>query len=70
MHMRRLQAAREERSWTRAQEGYEAQVYPALIGQIELGRLSPPPGSVVLARLAAALNFPDDPACLLDEVAD
>ena len=65
--MRRLQAERQKRRWTRAQEGYAAQVYPALIGQIELGRLSPSPESVVLLRLADALGYQGDPADLLAE---
>ena len=68
--MRRVQAEREKHHWTRAQEGYAAQVYPALIGQIELGRLIPPPESVVLIRLADALGYQGDPADLLSEVGD
>jgi hypothetical protein len=35
---------------------------------MELGRLSPPPRSVELKRLARALRWAGDPAALLDDV--
>lgn len=66
--MRRLQSLRETRGLSRTQLSYIARVYGSLVGQIELGRLTPPNNSIVLARLADALDFAGAPAELLDKV--
>ena len=56
------------RTLSRTQLSYLARVYGSLVGQIELGRLTPPADSVVLVRLADALGYEGDPAELLAEV--
>jgi transcriptional regulator with XRE-family HTH domain len=66
--MRRLRVLREEAHVSRTQLSYTARVYGSLVGQIELGRLTPPPDSVVLKRLAAALDYDGEPGELLDDL--
>ena len=65
-----LTKRRQEMGLTRTEIGRLALVHPARVGQIELGRVVPPPSSVELARLARALRFSGNPASLLDEVSD
>jgi transcriptional regulator with XRE-family HTH domain len=66
--VRRLRILREEAHLSRTQLSYVARVYGSLVGQIELGRLTPPRGSVVLRRLAAALDYSGEPGELLDDL--
>lgn len=66
--MRRLKVLREKARLSRTQLSHLARVYGSLVGQIKLGRLNPPPDSVVLKRFAAALDFGGAPGVLLDEV--
>ena len=66
--MKQLQVLREAAGLSRTQLSYLARVYGTLVGQIELGRLTPRPDSVVLVRLADALDYEDDPAELVAEV--
>ncbi len=66
--MRRLRILREEAHLSRTQLSYVARVYGSLVGQIELGRLTPPPDSVVLKRIAAALDYSGEPGELLDDL--
>ena len=65
---RNLQTLREARGLSRAQLSYLARAYPTLVGQIELGRLTPRSDSIVLVRLGEALGYEGDPGELLDEV--
>lgn len=68
--MRQLQQQREARGWTRFELGARACVHAPRVGQIENGRATPSPRSVELRRLAAALDYRDDPASLLCEVGE
>jgi transcriptional regulator with XRE-family HTH domain len=61
-----LTRRREARGWTKGELGRRARIDPARTGQIENGRVVPPPGSVELIRLARALDYPGDPAELLE----
>ena len=65
-----LRSLREQQCLTRAQLGYRAEVHPARIGQLELGRLVPRADSIELQRLADALDWAGDPADLLAAVED
>ena len=66
--MKRLTVLREGRGLTRTKLGFAAEVHPARIGEIELGRLVPRRDSVMLQRLAHSLDWQGDPGDLLDEV--
>jgi transcriptional regulator with XRE-family HTH domain len=66
--MKRLTILREDRGMTRMRLAALASIGAPRIGQMELGRLSPPPRSVELKRLARALRWAGDPAALLDDV--
>lgn len=66
--MRRLQQLRQDQALSRTQLSYVARVYGSLVGQIELGRLTPPRDSVVLKRITAALDYSGEPDELLDDL--
>jgi len=66
--MKRLTLLREDRGMTRMRLAALASIGAPRIGQMELGRLLPPSGSVELHRLAKALKWTGDPAALLEEV--
>lgn len=63
--MVKLTQLREAAGLTRARLGGLANVHPSRVGQAENGRVRP--YRVELARLAAALDYDDDPDTLLDE---
>lgn len=63
-----LRRLRIQAGWTRTELGWRARLHPARVGQIELGRVRPPVGSVELRRLADALHFAGDPFRLLEPV--
>ena len=65
-----LRRLRMQAGWTRTELGWRAKLHPARVGQIELGRVRPPAGSVELRRLADALHFSGDPERLFDEADD
>ena len=66
----RLAQVLAERNISRLELGIRSHVHPALLGQIASGRAVPPRDSVVLARIAAALDFAGDPGELIDVVSD
>ena len=69
--MKLLQRLREERGWSKTVTGHKAWINPNRIGQMELGRLIPPAGSIELKRLAEAFDLPaQDGDLLLEEVDD
>jgi transcriptional regulator with XRE-family HTH domain len=69
--MKLLQKLREERGWSKTVAGHKAWINPNRVGQMELGRIAPPPGSVELKRLAKAFGLPaSDGDLLLEEVDD
>jgi transcriptional regulator with XRE-family HTH domain len=66
--MLKLTQLREAAGLSRTRLGALASVHPARVGQAENRRVRPYP--VELARLAAALDYHDDPETLLGEVDD
>ncbi|MEI6448546.1 MAG: helix-turn-helix transcriptional regulator [Actinomycetes bacterium] len=66
--MKVLTQRREALGFTRSDLGRVARIHPARVGQIELGRITPPVGSVELVRLAKALKWTGEPSTLLEEV--
>ena len=64
--MKILTREREARGWSKSELGRQARLHPARVGQGENGRAIL--YDVELARLAAALGWPGDPAGLLEEV--
>jgi transcriptional regulator with XRE-family HTH domain len=64
----RLTQVRENAGYTRTVLGSKSGVHPSHVGAIENGRQVPAAGSVTLRKLADALDWPGDPAALLDEV--
>lgn len=63
-----LTKEREAAGWTKRELGARATLHPARISVIENQRVRP--YDVELARIAAALGWPGDPSCLLEEVDD
>ena len=69
--MKLLTKLRTDRGESRVAVGRRAQINPNRLGQIELGRIVPPSGSVELKRLAKAFGLPaSDGDLLLEEVDD
>ena len=66
--MKILTREREARGWSKSELGRQARLHPARVGQGENGRAIL--YDVELARLAAALGWPGDPAGLLEEIDD
>ena len=66
--MRRLRILREAAGISGFELARVSRVNPSDVSAIELGRRTPPVGSVMLERLASALDFAGDPAALLEEV--
>lgn len=64
--MKRVQAEREARKWSKSQMSRRAEIGPTQYGWIESGRYVPYP--VQLARLAEALEWTGNPEELLEEV--
>ena len=61
-----LQLERESRGWSRQQLAFEARVSPSYIGMAE--RRLRKPYRPEIERIAAALDFMDDPQHLLEDV--
>ncbi len=66
--MKIITVRRNEKGWSRAELGRRSRVHPAREGQIENGRVIP--YDVELARIAAALEWTDDPRVLLTEAVE
>ena len=66
--MRRLRVLREQAGISGFELARSSRVNPSDVSAIELGRRTPPAGSVILDRLAKALDFAGDPPALLEEV--
>jgi transcriptional regulator with XRE-family HTH domain len=66
--MRRLRALREEAGLTRQALAARAMIAPPRVGQMENGRVTPPPGSVELARLKKALHYKGHAWELMEDV--
>lgn len=64
--MKRIQAERETRKWSRSVMSRRAEIAPTTYGWIESGRYLPYPSQ--LARIAEALEWTGDPEHLLEEV--
>lgn len=63
-----MDAKRREKGWSNAELGRQSRIHPARIGQFQLGRTVP--YDVELARIAAALEWADDPRVLLTEAVE
>ena len=70
MKVKRITQLRERSGRTQFRLGADADVNPTHVSAIERGREVPAPDSVVLRRLAAALDFDGDPADLLTEAVE
>jgi len=68
--MRRLRALREQAGMSGFDLARLSLVNPSDVSALELGRRTPPAGSVMLQRLADALEWSGEPAALLEEVND
>jgi len=66
--MRRLRVLRELAGMSGFDLALASRINPSDVSAIELGRRTPPSGSVMLQRLAAALSYSGDPDELLQEV--
>ena len=66
--MKIITVERMKKDWSRAELGRQSRVHPARVGAIENDRVRP--YDVELARIAAALEWTDDPRVLLTEAVE
>lgn len=63
--MKRLRRERQNRGWSQAELARQAQVHPTTVSLIESGRFAP--GQSQLVKLARALDYPGEPAQLVED---